>query len=387
MKKFFLFFAILVTVLLVAGWRIYGHTYAPTRLEASDFAQLTLDQAVRKVAQTSHSDGAPAAIVFISTGADTETLMSASAAAGDAGDGNSLAIDPATTPLRIASISKLFTAAVIVGLAQEGEIELDAKISEYLAPAIIDGLPNGDLATVRQLLLHTGGIPDYYDLGSYLFQDWKKPITLERMLPVSKRGKAPFIAGEGYSYSNMGYVLLGEIAENVTGKSLGALMDERIFDPLGLTSAKYNVKHAEGARLHGRGTFARPWADTYVFWEHSGPDAGVTISAHDLGAFMRAIFSKDGQLSDLGRAMTNDLVEYGSSIARGLGPGIRTTKSGSRLFGHTGDVPGYLSFAFLRESDGVVVIGHVTCDCEELLGTMIGNSLRAADTIVGESQS
>lgn len=384
MRTFLLIVSVLVVGSTVAGWRIYGHSYSPTRLEVSDFKQLALDEAARKIVETSHSDGAPAAILYISTGTETQTLTSAAAAAGAAGDGGTAPIDVKETPLRIASISKLFTAAIVISLVQEGEIELGAKISEYLAPTVIDGLPNGDVATVRQLLLHTGGIPDYYDLGSYLFQDWKEPITLERMLPVAKRGKAAFAAGEDYSYSNMGYVLLGEIAENVTGETLGTLMENRIFDPLDLKSARYNVKHAEGARLHGRGTYARPWADTYVFWEHSGPDAGVTITAQDLGVFIRALFAKDGDFSAIGETMTEDAVEYGSSIGRGLGPGIRTTKSGTRLVGHTGDVPGYLSFAFLRESDGVVVIGHLTCDCEELLGTMVGNSLRAADAVRGE---
>ena len=133
----------------------------------------------------------------------------------------------------------------------------------------MDGLHNGPDITVRHLLLHQSGIADYYDLRHYLFSDWKtEPLTLERTLPVSKRGKPTGAAGERFEYSNMGYIFLGAIAEEVSGETMGALIGRYITEPLGATGTTYNVKHPVADSIHGYGTILRPWADTWLSLIH-----------------------------------------------------------------------------------------------------------------------
>jgi len=88
---------------------------------------------------------------------------------------------------------------VVLSLANQGLIDLDANITDYLDKSVTSGVINAKQATVQQLLLHTAGSPDYYDLRSYFLQDWTQPITLERTLPVAKRGTANFKAANGLS--------------------------------------------------------------------------------------------------------------------------------------------------------------------------------------------
>ncbi|MEM9262682.1 MAG: serine hydrolase domain-containing protein, partial [Pseudomonadota bacterium] len=201
------------------------------------------------------------------------------------------------------------------------------------------------------------------------------------MLPVAKRGKATGAPGEAFAYSNFGYVLLGEISERASGRDLGDLIRERILAPLAASDTVYNVKHPIAPSIHGYGTNFRPWSDTWVYWEHSGPDAGVMAPAEDVLRFIDALTSEDGAFAEIGDRMFEATVESGPRQRQGLGLHARTTSSGVELVGHSGDVFGYLSFVYARSDRDAVVFGHVNCDCEDLLVSMIGNVLRAEEAI------
>ena len=376
------FFGGLVGLILVAGlvWFFgYRDTTEPPRLGAEDFAGLDVSGALGKLAGATVDGGAPGTVLLFQKDGlrAVETDGTANKATG--------APMPADHPLRMASISKLYTAAVIHSLIAEGRLSLDQKIAEILPADVMDGLHNGPDITVRHLLLHQSGIADYYDLRHYLFSDWKnEPLTLERTLPVSKRGKPTGAAGERFEYSNMGYILLGAIAEEVSGETLGALIARYITEPLGATETVYNVKHPVPDSIHGYGTVLRPWADTWNHWEHSGPDGGLMAPAHEIAGFLEALFFEGGALGDIGKAMlAEEGASYSENQLQALGPHILLGGDDLRLIGHSGDVFGYQTVAFAVPDRGYVFVGHINCDCDDLSGSMIGNFVRMEAAVSG----
>ena len=131
------------------------------------------------------------------------------------------------TMFEIASNSKQFTAGGILLLAEDGKLSLDDSITKY-----INGFPaEYDQVTIRQLLNHTSGVKDYieeFELNRRL--DYTNQELVER---VAANG-LNFAPGEGARYSTTGYLLLGIIIENITGKPYGDFLRERIFEPLGM---------------------------------------------------------------------------------------------------------------------------------------------------------
>ena len=144
---------------------------------------------------------------------------------------------PATrdTVYQLASVTKQFTATAIMMLVEEGKIGLDEKISHYL-----DGLPSawGDIR-VRHLLSHTSGIKSYTSVPDF-FKTARKDYAKEEILKLVADAPLDFSPGEKWSYSNTGYFLLGMLIEKVTGKAYGAFLNERIFQPLGMTRTRVN---------------------------------------------------------------------------------------------------------------------------------------------------
>ena len=368
---------LLVGIIWIAGYR--DTTEAP-RLAAEDFAGLEVAGALSKLADATVAGGAPGALVLFQDG-EARFVETAGVA-----DKKTAAPMPPDHPLRVGSISKLYTAAVIHSLIAEERLALDQKISDILPAEVMDGLHNGADVTVRHLLTHRSGVPDYYDLRHYLFADWKnEPLTLARTLPVSKRGTATGAAGERFEYSNMGYILLGAIAEEVSGQALGDLIAHYVADPLGLEQTSYNVKHPIEPSIHGYGTYFRPWADTWNHWEHSGPDAGVMASAGDVSTFLAALFLPGGALEGIGQAMlAEELAGASANQKQALGPHILVGRDGLRLIGHSGDVFGYQTVAFAAPERGYVFVGQVNCDCDALSSSLIGNLVRLEAAVSAE---
>ena len=147
------------------------------------------------------------------------------------------------TPFHVASISKQFTAASIVLLEQDGKLSFDDDVHKY-----VPELPDfGAKITIRNLLHHTSGLRDQWDLLD--LAGWRYSldlITNEDVMSVVVRQKAlNFAPGAEYSYSNTGFTLLGEIVKRVSGKSLREFTTERIFVPLGMTKTHFRDDHAE----------------------------------------------------------------------------------------------------------------------------------------------
>lgn len=262
---------------------------------------------------------------------------------------------PLDARLRIGSVGKLYTAATLHRLAARGAINLDEPVSRML---LSDDAVNvaGRTATLRQLLNHTGGVPDYYALPGIRKWDMRQPLSPQRILNAIVGRKATSSPGGAYSYSNSGYHLAALAAERAVGQPLGAMMDAEVLAPLGLSATIYH-ESAPAGPLHG---YVGP-DDQWESAENTGPDSGITATLADLRKFMRALFLEDGPLRQAGVAMTADPVETDRPRFRaGAGAEVRESREGMALVGHTGDVEGYLTFAYAAPEHNLTLIGHIT---------------------------
>lgn len=139
------------------------------------------------------------------------------------------------TKFRIASITKQFTAMLIMQLVEKGKIKLDAKLSEYLTYYRKD---NADKITIHNLLTHTSGVPNYTNT-EFMENHLSKSITPKDLIITYGNGDLEFEPGSEYKYSNTGYVMLGAVIEEVTGKKYETVLQEQILTPLEMTNSGY----------------------------------------------------------------------------------------------------------------------------------------------------
>jgi CubicO group peptidase (beta-lactamase class C family) len=136
----------------------------------------------------------------------------------------------ATTNYRLASVSKQFTAASILLLAEDGRLELDDRVRKWLP-----SLPKAaERVTIRHLLTHMSGLIDYEDVIPETFKPQLHDADVLRLLESQDR--TYFAPGSSYRYSNSGYALLALIVERVSGKTYATFLRERIFQPLGMSN-------------------------------------------------------------------------------------------------------------------------------------------------------
>jgi CubicO group peptidase (beta-lactamase class C family) len=152
------------------------------------------------------------------------------------------AITPAT-PFHVASVSKQFTAAAILLLAEQGKLSLDDDVRNYL-PDLHDF---GATVRIRHLLHHTSGLRDQWDLLN--LAGWRYSLDLitdaDVMSLVTRQKDLNFPPGSQYAYSNTGFTLLGQIVQKVAGQSLREFTTKNIFGPLGMKNTHFRDDHAE----------------------------------------------------------------------------------------------------------------------------------------------
>jgi CubicO group peptidase (beta-lactamase class C family) len=206
---------------------------------------------------------------------------------------------PATN-YRLASVTKQFTAAAILLLAQDGRLTLDDPVRKWL-PA----LPASDAAiTLRQLLTHSSGLVDYEDLIPPGTTQQVSDADVLRMLSAAHANY--FAPGTAYRYSNSGYVLLGLVIEKASGQSLPAFLHDRIFQPLGMDHTLL-YEHGRGPevthRAYGYSEEGGHWlrTDQSVTSATRG-DGGIYSSIDDLARWDAALYG-DRLLSDASRKL------------------------------------------------------------------------------------
>lgn len=272
------------------------------------------------------------------------------------------------TRVRIASISKTFTAVVVLRLAEEGKIDLDAPVATYL-PGLI---AYEQATTVRMLLNHTSGIYDYLEDRSFVAQAYQMPDRVwapAELVAYANQFALSFEPGAGWDYSSTNYVLLGMIVEQVTGRSLAQEARERIFEPLGLTETYFAPDEAvEGpqARGYSQGTDQTNVSMSVVFGT-----ASIVSTHENVQRFATALFggellqpqSLDAMLAFVnGKGQYNmPELEYGLGVMRhrlavGPGPdGQQRPAEASRVLGHIGGFGGFRSAVWHAPESGITI--------------------------------
>jgi D-alanyl-D-alanine carboxypeptidase len=252
--------------------------------------------------------------------------------------------------VRIASNTKMFTATLVMQLVDEGSVELDEPIDTYL-PGLVTGEGiDGKNITVRQLLQHTSGLPEYIaallDHEGGLTRYWSPRDILDFALSQP----AVFAPGERWEYSNTNYQVLGILIERITGEPLEKRIDERIVEPLGLTSTL--LPHGGDRGIAGEHPLGyHPDAETGELVDTTELDPGATWAAGgmistpaELNTFMQALF--DGELTSrasLDEMLTTVPAEEDVWPGSGYGLGVQSypLTCGGVAWGHGGDILGY----------------------------------------------
>ncbi|MDX1604417.1 MAG: serine hydrolase domain-containing protein, partial [Salinimicrobium sediminis] len=141
------------------------------------------------------------------------------------------------TKHRLGSITKQFTAALILQLVEEGKLELDKPISTYLPN--YKG-PAANVVTLHHLLTHSSGIPSYTSFPGFFEEQSRDPSSPAEFVKVFADSTLQFTPGEKFAYNNSGYFLLGHIIEEVTGKSYEQVLQEKILEPLDMDDTGYD---------------------------------------------------------------------------------------------------------------------------------------------------
>jgi D-alanyl-D-alanine carboxypeptidase len=263
---------------------------------------------------------------------------------------------------RVGSVTKPFVATVVLQLVGEGRLSLQDTVERWL-PGI---LPYGDQVTIRQLLNHTSGVPDYtlepivrlYTFKHARFRHW----TPRQLVALVADQPPDFPPGTTWSYSNTGYILAGMIVEAATGHKLGQKLSRRIFRPLGLRDTFFPINRPTIPRPYARGYSLPlgqeqgPLLDFTVFNPSVAWAAGALVS--NLGAlehFFRALLGGRLLPPRLLAVMTTPVPTGQPGFGYGLGLVVIDTPAG-RLLGHDGAIPGFLNIVLSTE-DGRRQVG------------------------------
>lgn len=188
------------------------------------------------------------------------------------------------TVYRIGSVTKMYTAAIIFQLVDEGKLSLDTKVSTYYPQ-----IPNADKMTIEMLLNHTNGLYDYVNDGDDMWV--MVPRTKKELLEKISSNKPHFAPGEDEAYSNSGYLLAAYIIEDVTGKSYNKNLQKRICKKLGLKNthslANNTYKNEAGAFMYTEG-----WEEVPEFYFPNAMGAGdIIANPSDLITFTEALIA------------------------------------------------------------------------------------------------
>jgi D-alanyl-D-alanine carboxypeptidase len=259
----------------------------------------------------------------------------------------------ATDHMRIASVAKAFSGAVALNLVRAGKLGLDDTIAQRLA-----GMPaDWGAVTVRQMLNHTSGLPDYTQSKGFAKQAEKDPrgfVSPQKIISWVSADPLEFTSGSKYEYSNTDNIVVGLIAEAVSGETYGQALKQIVFGPAKLSQTSFPTKVA----------LPKPFIHGYLVSPGKAPEDATTLlspsgawasgaivsTPKDLNTFIRSylglkFFDRDQQIQQM------QFVPGGESSPPGPGKNSAglalfryKTKCGT-VYGHTGNFPGYVQWA------------------------------------------
>jgi D-alanyl-D-alanine carboxypeptidase len=255
--------------------------------------------------------------------------------------------------LRLGSITKQFTAAAILMLAEDGKLSLQDPIEKHLP-----GYPTqGHTITIEHLLTHTSGIQSYTDMPGWMTSRILSPMTVQELIDGFKKEPMQFAPGERYAYNNSGYILLGAIVEKASGKTYEAFVTERIFQPLGMTASYYGgteriiPKRAPGYTQEGD----QPRNAGYLSMTQPYAAGSLVSTVADLARWDASLYTERLlKTASLERAWTPYVLKSGKPTGYGYGWGISKLR-GRRAIDHGGGIFGFSTFAVRLPDERVYV--------------------------------
>lgn len=257
------------------------------------------------------------------------------------------------TKFRIGSVTKQFTAACILQLAEQGKLSLDDKLSKY-----IPDYPKGDSITIYMLLNHTSGIPNYTDLSEF----WPKailPLSIDSMIALFKNKPLEFSPGTKWNYSNSGFFLLGVIVEKVSGKTYNDYLLENIIKKIGLKNTSLDrldsvlAFRAKGYNKNRQGVWQHAM---YISMEGPYSAGAIVSTVDDLYKWTKALHNNEViALAGKEKMMTPYMENYGYGI------GIDSLKTHRRI-SHSGGIPGFVSSLAYYPAEDLCVVALSNSD-------------------------
>ena len=268
--------------------------------------------------------------------------------------------------VRIGSVTKSMVAAVVLQLDGEGALDLDDPLDDHL-PGL---LPYERQPTIRQLLQHTAGVPEWVEIVypglaegdlTEVREGYQTHYEPEELVDIATEEPQPFDPGDGWSYSNTGYVVLGLLIEERTGHSLRHELEERIFEPADLDHTYFPRDDTAGVRgPHAvpyitSGDPDEPYFDvTEVSNSQLGASGGIVSTVGDVNDFYDA-YTDGTLLTDEQLAEATAFTDTGTDFQYGLGLGgvrIGCPDDPEEVFlGHVGDGMGHQTQSF-HSADG-----------------------------------
>jgi len=257
---------------------------------------------------------------------------------------------------RIGSISKLYIATAVAKLVNNGSLSLDETLADYL-PSLASRIEYADQITLRMMVQHRSGIPNFTDDEAW---DWfASQKDINKALELVLDEPADFEPDARSSYSNTNYLLIGRILDNVLGYSHYQYIAEEILAPLGLTNTYSLLSQVEYDSVASG--YWYEYDDDLRQIDHVIPGGSMIATAEDVGIFLRAL--NDGSL------LNDDEQKIYASIYE---------------YGHDGWVPGYHSIARYHEDIDTVVVQFVSTTGGDTWGiaNIIGGKATGVSSII-----
>lgn len=291
----------------------------------------------------------------------------------------------ARSRFRIGSVTKTFSAVVLLQLVSEKKIRLDAPVNQYLP-----GLLPDDRITVRHLLTHRSGLADYTDaMFARTVPGFEAVRTrvfgYRELVGLSLKEPRTTAPGAAYAYSNTNFVVVGMLIEKVTGHRVGEEYERRVIRPLHLRNTSYVHPGTRIEGRHARGYLhpdeaGAPLVDSTeqtVSWAQS---AGAVISdPADLNTFTSALLGGRLLPAPMLDAML-EMIPTDAARTRFYGLGLRRydLTCGTSVYGHTGTVQGFYTYAFATRDGRRSLTAMANTSNRGAANTALGGTLEAA---------
>ena len=264
------------------------------------------------------------------------------------------------TAFRLASVSKQFAAMAIMIMAEHGQLAYDDKLVQYIPE--LERF--GDDITLRHLLTHTGGLPDYYDALTEEAGD-SMPTTEDAMEFLAGWGEPLFEAGDRYEYSNPGYEMLALVVERVSGQTFGEYLRENVFEPLGMRDTV--VRDDSEPEIRNRAYGYSRKEDSFILKDddalnHIIGSGGIYSTVEDLYLWDQALYTELlVRRATLDEAWSSVRLNDGDDYPYGFGWGLEPYGALGRRVSHGGGWVGFSTFIvrFPKRQFSVIVLSNL----------------------------